>query len=614
MLSPERFHESVPKGLDDNYVYRGEVLEEASKSREFRIGLLEACKQDILFWVNTFVFQFNPQHFGDEVGPFITWDFQDDDVRKVLRCLEERKDLRWQKSREMGVSWLTVIVMTWLCLFHERKKGLVISQDADGVDRPDDPDCLFWKIQFILEHLPDWMSRGAFKRKMGFTFPATNSTINGEANTVKAGVGGRASMVLFDEFGQFKDGGEIFSRTADTSYCRVFVFTHKNTESMAYDLCFDVKYAGMESIVTHWTKHPEKNPGLYRYDESSNRVEVIDKNFRYPADFNFTMDSKPEGGPFPGIRSPWYDKECQRRPARAVAMDLDIDPRGASDQFFDGYSIKVLKGTYACAPLWKGNLEYDAVRGQPVKLVKADDGLIHLWCLPKGDGRPPVASYGGGCDLSWGTGATPTCLSLANTRGEKVLEYINAKIGPIEMASLAVALARLFVDGDGIGAKLCWEIQGPGTVFGPKVIELGYTNVFYKRDEDALGKPANPKMIPGWNTSPTAIMKLLSEYRDALKEKRFINRSAVALEECLNFVFTTTSVEYKNKGKADDSALGSRTHHGDIVVADALAYKMIRDLGVQERQVEAEESINVLSLEGRRRLSDDSERRRRAWA
>lgn len=612
MLSPGKFHEQVPKELKENIRYRLWIRAECKKNKSFRREVIRACKDDILFFINTFAIQFNPEHFGYEEGPFITWGFQDQAIRDVLACIEDREDARWPKSREMGASWMILMVIDWLCRFHRTKKALIVSRDADAVDRPDDPDCLFWKLDYLHDALPPWMKFGRKRRKMGIVFPESGSTINGEANTVSAGVGGRAAIALFDEFGMFKDGEEIFSRTADVSHCRIFVFTHKNSQSMAYDLCYNPKYVEMREIKTHWTQHPEKNHGLYHYDEKENKVVVHDKAYEYQADFVFQMDGKPDGGPYPGIRSPWYDKECKRRPARAVAMDLDIDPQGASEQFFDGHMIKVLKND--CKdPLWTGSLEHDE-HGRPIRLVPASAGLVKMWVNPKSDTKMPLMTCGGGADISWGTGASPSCLSFVNGRtGEKILEYTNAHIGPTEFAIFSVALCRLVQNDDGEGVLLCWEIQGPGIVFGRKVISLGYRNIYYREDEDAIGKVRDNKLVPGWNPTPKARMAVLGAYQEALKNRKFVNWSWHALDECHNFIYTIDGVEYKKKGsKKDKDALDARVHHGDITIADALGHKMTKGMELTE-VVRQEEGAPVGSLAWRRQYRENQKRRRMAW-
>ena len=261
MLSPGQYHKQVPKDRTANLIYRIKVLKEAEHNKSLQKGLMELCRRDFFFWLNTFGWQFNPDK--REVGPFITWNrqswldelpdqkTQEEAVREVLDAVEAREDVRWQKSREVGASWLVLFLIVWLCIFHANIKALAMSRDEDSVDDPDDPDSLFWKVRFIHAHLPTWMT-GPLKNKNksiktnpapgirekanGFSYERTHSFFNGTANVVSAGVGGRATIALIDEFGQFRNGHETYSMTSDTANCRVFVFTHKDSSGMAYDL------------------------------------------------------------------------------------------------------------------------------------------------------------------------------------------------------------------------------------------------------------------------------------------------------------------------------------------------------------------------------------------
>ncbi len=614
MLSPGKWYQFIPKEPRQNLKFRIALLQRAALDKNLQRGLVEMCKQDVLFFINIFVWQYNPKKFGNEEGPFITWPFQDDELIGgtdkdgkhlwgVLECIEDQEDARWPKSREMGASWIVLIAILWLALFHSRKKALVISRDEDAVDRPDDPDCLFWKISYILEHLPDWMSRGAYKRKMGFTFPATRSTVNGEANTVKAGVGGRASIALFDEFGQFKDGKEIYSRTADTADCRVFVYTHKDKTSMAYELSYDEKYSGMRQILTHWTQHPDKNKGLYRYNAETNRIDYLNPDDPPPHDHHFVYEEKPTGGAFPGIRSPWYDKQCIRRPRRAVAMDLDIDPQGASDQFFDHGTIIQLQQKFCRSPIWLGELRYDRDTARPIELFENGRGPLKLWVLPKSKEEMPPSKFVCGWDLGWGSGATPSCGSFVNEVGEKVAEYMSAMIAPNDLAPLAIALCRFFKDRTGRGAKMAWEIQGPGISFGNAVIRLSYMNVYIHSGENKFGVTLNADRRPGWPVTSGNKMSLLNNYADDLRHREFLNPSRDALQQCLSFMLTPTSVEYKGKRKADDDdGTDAGVHHGDMVIADALANMLRREIAVVREVLQQKKQPDPRSLEGRMAL------------
>ena len=639
MLSPGQWHRKIPKEEKANLRKRQEILRAAEDNPEIQRGLMEMCRQDCLLWVNLFVWQFNPDL--RQKGPFISYDFQDaaivggrtivgDTVRfqeGILQSMVDQEDVRWQKSRYVGSSWIVLMTIVWLCLFQENIKAFAISKDADAVDVIDDPDSLFWKVRFILDHLPKWMYDPLnSKTKKGLIkFPSGN-ILSGDANAASSGVGGRATIMLVDEFGQFdNNGAEIYSMTTDTCNCRVFVFTHKDQSGMAYRLCFDPKYNQMREIVTHWSQHPERRKGLYRFNDPDNRVEFFwpdgmwktDACFDYAPEFSFVREVKPSGGPCVGIRSPWYDKQCRRREERDIAMNLDIDPRGAGDQFFDAYRIGVLKAEHGWEPRWRGSLSYDKKNGKPIELQEDRDGLIKLWINPKGPCELPMMRAGAGVDISAGVGSSPSCISVMNARtGEKVLEYANAHIFQPDFAIFVVALLRLFKDENGNHPMLVWEIQY-AQVFDSKIRELGYRPFFIRRDEDISGRPRDNKGRAGQSTSGKSFFALMTEYRAALYDGRCINRSESALDECLNFVYTGTGegVAYKPKGQAKMDGSGAKIHHGDMVVADALANKMIRDLGYEGPEKEETKSPRPGSWEFREWLHSQREREEEeVWA
>jgi hypothetical protein len=202
----------------------------------------------------------------------------------------------------------------------------------------------------------------------------------------------------------------------------------------------------------------------------------------------------------------------------------------------------------------------------------------------------------------------------AQTR-EKVLEFADPHIQPADLAPLAVALCWLFKDANGTGALFAWEMQGPGIIFGKRVIELGYRNIYYRMNEQKLTPRTerDGQLTPGWYPSPDAKRTVLEMYRAALHERAFINRSEEALKECLLFRYTPSGrVEHGSESGGDDPS-GARENHGDRVIADCLAYKMMKQLGFTGER-EREEEVPVGSLAWRRQLHEEQRRREQAWA
>lgn len=580
-LSPgTRWHDKLKlKSRSIALGWRQWWLKRGQANARVRARLREECAHDLLWYVNLFGWTYDPRTLGKSL-PFMTYPFQDKAFLTILECVEQGEDLVIEKSRDMGASWMSLVTMEWLWHFHHGMSFLMVSRKENLVDAAGDPDSLFWKIDFVHRHLPEWLLPDRVdRRKLHFGNLDFDSTIDGESTTAAAGVGGRRTAVFIDEFSRIEEGYQLLAGTADTTRCRIFNFTPWGAAGASYKLAMRAHKGEVKCLRLHWSEHPEKARGLYRYSPGLGRVEPLDKDYRFPDSYAFVMDGK--------VRSPWYDAECVRRHNdREVAQMLDIDYAGSAYQFFDKAMILTLQNEYCAEPWWEGDIRYDLETAQPHKLEAFPGGPLKLWCRPDHEGQPPLAWYAAGADLASGTGATNSCLSLANRlTGEKVLEYASPYMTPEKMAPFCVAVCRLFKAPDGETTRFAWEQQGPGLIFGKRIVELGYRNIFYKTNEGKVYGGSDFE-YPGWYPSNDNKRLLLDQYRTALSSREFLNRSRQALEECNMFVNTARgTVEHSQEGTGFSEATGeqdpsgARVNHGDRVIADALCWKMCRESG-----------------------------------
>lgn len=602
--------------------FRQATITRSLKDKPFRKGLIEACKLDILFYINTFVFTFNPKKKGYAAAPpFITWPFQEhalldtpeDGDPGLLWCYENDKNAVVQKSRDMGWTWLALILEDWLCLFHPFVHCLNISRSAEAVDDKSQ-DSLFWKLRWMHRHLPDWLKGDIEETKMFFGFKRTGGVISGEASTGRAGVSGRAGFIFVDEVSHIREATEVRQRTANVSDFRLFVSTHEGAGTEFYKL---TETPEMVQRTTHWSEHPEHRRGLYRSNPKDGKPDVIDTTYQFPPDYEFVLDGTPTGGPYPGLRSPWYDrKSAEIGDETGVASQLDINPTGSVSQFFSPALIRELQDVYCRLPLWEGEVVYDKDTNRVIELAPVSGGPLKLWMIPDYRGNIPKDSYVFGVDVATGLGgkgSTNSCLSGVRCRdGEKILEFAHPAIEPYDLASLAVALCWFFSDLEGNGAGLIWEKQGPGASFGKRIIELGYRNIYWEQDE------ANPiqgvrrvAASPGWMPNIKSTRIVMEDYRFALRMRQFINRSREALEECLFWAVTPQGLKHtRQTSKTEQSGAG--VNHGDRSVADALAWRLARGLGARLQKVE-EQRIMPGTLAWRRQIAQTQEEAAVGW-
>ena len=560
----------VPRDEETNVRWRGELLGRAQESKRLRDAVKLTCQADLLFWVNSFVWQFNPNRRTEEVGPFSSWPFQDRAFLKMRHHVETGRDLVIEKSREMGASWMCLLLFDWYFLFHKYKKFLAISRNADAVDR-DDPDSLFWKLDFVHKQMPEWLLPKLDRKSMVFKNLDLHSSLTGQASTGKAGVGGRATAMFVDEFAQIDEAATVYDRTADTTGCRIFNSTHVGVGTPFHHLCENGSTA---KLRLHWSEHPLKSPGLYRYDMEEKKLVLLDQSYQHPPDYPFILDGK--------LRSPWYDATCLTRSPRAIACDLDIDPKGAASQFFDGNRIRQLAAHWARKPLWQGEVAHDGHGSEP-SLIDSSGGRLSLWVIVDAYGRLPKGRFTLGADVSTGTGATPSCLSILNAHtGEKVGGFAAADYSPDEFAYFSIAVAHLFTSQRGEPGTIAWENAGPGVRYGKCLLDAGFRNIYWHSDASKLNP--KPTRSPGFNPHPKAKRLILEAYRSALYDRQMVNPDALALEECLDYEYTPEGkVEHGGARRSQDPS-GGRENHGDRVMADALAWMLAEREGFTSRR------------------------------
>jgi hypothetical protein len=181
---------------------------------------------------------------------------------------------------------------------------------------------------------------------------------------------------------------------------------------------------------------------------------------------------------------------------------------------------------------------------------------------------------------------------------EKVGQFVDPNIKPERLAKTAIALAKWFWD-----AFIIWETNGSGRAFGDAVIEWGYGR-FYKRPSRT--ETGETGANAGWAPTRDNKYQLLSQYRGALADRAVCNRSEQAMRECLEYLFLGNNwVEHSSLNENEDPS-GARDQHGDRVVADALAVKVMDDQPKQVTQVVDRHS--ELTIAGRRQMMKELEK------
>ena len=515
------------------------MLKLAREDEAFQSELWAMCARDILFYINTFCWTYDPRKTPSAI-PFITYKYQDDAIWKIENAINEGHDLFIEKSRDMGASWMSTTVFEHQFHFVPLRSFLLVSRKEDYVDKTEDPKSLMWKIDFVHRNQPKWLLPNINRIKLHIYNEDNASTIDGESTTGDVARGDRRGAILLDEFAAVREEGyRCLKATADATNCRIFNSTPQGTANAFYDM----KQTDIEKVRLHWPLHPEKAYGMY-----------------------YGADGKP--------RSPWYDGECKRRAhPMEIAQELDIDYLGSDFQFFDPMVLERIERENVQRPFVSGELDYDQDTYEPREFIKRTRGNLSLWIYLDAKGKVPCdREYVVGVDVSAGTGASNSCASVADkSTGEKVAELVDPKMSPQEFARMVVALCKFFKGSikDEQGAYLIWEANGgPGRQFSDAVVDSGYRNIYYRQNERSLNKKSSD--VPGFYSSRESKVSLMGNYRSDLSSGAFITRSRAEIEEAKQYIFTQQgSVEFAPSISNVDPS-GARDNHGDRVIATAL--------------------------------------------
>jgi hypothetical protein len=587
----------IPKGYAANLEWRRNVLTEAANDPAFAASIKKMCAEDCLFYINGFAWTYDPRDQKVPNKPFITYsEFQDDAIEQVILAIDEGYDIAWPKSRTMGASWMGLSIFEWFWHFKNDLSFLLISRNEDYVDKKGNPKALFWKIDFIHRNQPRWLlptgrhlgGKDPNRKLLHLENADTKSVIDGESTTGDAGRGDRRTAMFIDEHAAFAldDGFKVLKSSRDTSKCRIFNSTPQGGNNAFYEV---VHNSSAKVYRMHWSKHPDYNKGLYsseqvdgiyqlkRLDDffgvcKTMRKEWDDpKDFIFPEEYPFILDGR--------MRSPWYDNECSRCVSdQEIAQELDIDFLGSDFQFFDQDFIMVLVREYCMPPMMKGHIRFDPKTLEPKGFEPDINGPLSLWFNVAGSGELLTdlsffedGKYGLGSDISLGTGASNSVTVIVDlTTGKKIASWKDSKTGPKDFCDITIALAKWANKG-----HMIWDASGgTGRVFTQHLLEeRKYRNIYYRRSEGKVRERISDQ--PGYFLNAEDRAVLLDDYRSKLSKRAYINPSEAGMMETLQFVCEPGGKVSHSASLNSQDPTGARTAHGDEVIADALASRLL---------------------------------------
>lgn len=578
----------VEKDPAKHLQWRLDLYRKASGNKALQRKLWEACRDDPLFFINAFVWIFEPREGeGDDAGgviPFNTWVHQDPVIASLHKYFGVRHVLLL-KSRAQGASWILCAMFCWAFIFLRSKALGMASKDLEAADAAARPGSLGWKIDFIIRMLPPWMrpagldpneKKNRSLSQHSWENPKSNNFISAEAATPDTGRSDRYTVFGGDEAAFFvpQHGRAALANLLQTTNCVWWFSTPNGMDDAFYDKCQEP--GPFLTCILDWKDNPWQNRGLYT--AKNGRLVFLDKDYDWVANF-------PQGYPHVldgEIRSPWFDRKCQElhNDMLLIKRELCMEFGGSVGRPFPAGAIKKMRKEFAAKQLHIGDLEYDFAYPEDVDCMQWLEGEAYkfdLWC-PLVGGRPPDGRYYIGVDLSRGVGgetSSNSVISIWNELREQVGELANNTIDPVEFAHLAVAVAYWFGRGEPT-TKINWEVEGPGREFGLELKRLGYHNLWMRPVGDDDRRYRRISDTPGYTNKNRD--KAIRPLKLAVINQNVAIRSEALLEECLQYVFGDDGQPMHPKAKTARDGSAKGISHGDRVIAAAMAILMLDDL------------------------------------
>lgn len=266
--------------------------------------------------------------------PFLLFPRQEEWVEWFLDKWRTQSPGLTEKSRDMGLSWLTVGVAATICLFQEGVVAGFGSRKEEYVDKIGSPKSLFHKARMFLTLLPPEFRGGWDPLKhaphMRIHFPETSSVMAGEAGD-GIGRGDRASFYFVDEAAFLQRPLLVDASLSQTTNCRQDI---SSANGMANPFA-QKRHAGKIPVFTfHWRDDPRKDDAWYQAQKRK-----IDNSVIVAQEIDISYTASVEGVLIP---SEWVQSAIDAHRKLGVAPTglrsgaLDVADEGVDQNAFCG--------------------------------------------------------------------------------------------------------------------------------------------------------------------------------------------------------------------------------------------------------------------------------------
>lgn len=276
----------------ENKIKRVELLAAAQTDEAAKQLIIEKCRRSCTFFINYFIWTYDPRTEGRI--PFALYQFQYEIIDQIVDIIDNQKDCVIEKSRDMGVSWLVLMIFLWFFLFKPASNFKLGSKTENDVDKIGELSTLFPKLRYAMANLPTWLLPDGFNERkhskhLSILNPANNNSIDGESSNPTFSRSGRYRAVLFDEFAFWPFSNPAWASALGSTNCRLAVSTPYGKGNKFASLSIGKPDEVCHNKITiHWSKHPLKDENWYKGECARSTLDEIAREL----DINYSLSTK----------------------------------------------------------------------------------------------------------------------------------------------------------------------------------------------------------------------------------------------------------------------------------------------------------------------------------
>lgn len=237
---------------------------------------------------------FDPRLVNKEqaaVVPFLLWPKQKEYVEWMYKMWQKGERGLVEKSRDAGVTWLSVGFAVSMFLFVDGFTAGFGSRKEELVDKKGDDKSIFEKVRFFLRHVPEvFMPVGYLDRTcsayMRIRNPERNGAIIGESGD-EIGRGGRTSIYMVDEAAFIQRQETVDAALSQNTDCQLDISTPNGNGNLFYKK--QLKFHNTHrKFIFDWRDDPRKDQAWYdKQEEEQDEVTVAQEINR---DYNASQE------------------------------------------------------------------------------------------------------------------------------------------------------------------------------------------------------------------------------------------------------------------------------------------------------------------------------------